>query len=97
MANTQCTLILETEKGLPKEALFVVYKNLFRWDDIKRLFFLNWNEIGVKNMSLRESKVLISLTYSPRHQTMIRKMGNLPAQYRRVIILENVVQIQIWQ
>ena len=43
----------------------------------------------MKEITLREDKVFISLSYSPRAATLKRKFGNLPVRYMRAKIESN--------
>ncbi|KAL1489225.1 hypothetical protein ABEB36_014158 [Hypothenemus hampei] len=49
---------------------YVVMKQLFRY--------------GVKDISVKKSSVLISLSYTPKDSTLLKKMGNLPVKYTRI-------------
>ncbi|KAL1488789.1 hypothetical protein ABEB36_014587 [Hypothenemus hampei] len=43
-----------------------------------------FTQYGVKDISVKKGSVLISLSYTPKDSTLLKKMGNLPVKYTRI-------------
>ncbi|XP_072380440.1 uncharacterized protein [Diabrotica undecimpunctata] len=88
MATVPCQLVILTEDPVhfPIETAFLIIKELFVY--------------GVKEVSLKGSKIFVSLSYTPNSKSLKKKFGNLPVRYMRTKvkteqefqILENVVK-----
>ncbi|KAL1487595.1 hypothetical protein ABEB36_015726 [Hypothenemus hampei] len=72
MATVPSTLVIQTldKNEFPINMVYVVMKQLFRY--------------GVKDISVKKGSVLISLSYTPKDSTLLKKMGNLPVKYTRI-------------
>ncbi|KAL1487669.1 hypothetical protein ABEB36_015646 [Hypothenemus hampei] len=72
MATVPSTLVIQTldKNEFPINMAYVVRKQLFRY--------------GVKDISVKKGSVLISLSYTPKYSTLLKKMGNLPVKYTRI-------------
>ncbi|KAK9744512.1 hypothetical protein QE152_g7663 [Popillia japonica] len=84
MANVPCTLLVKSlnEVDLPQEMLYVICKQLFRY--------------GVRALSTRGAYISVSLTYSPKGETLTKKFGNLPIEYVR-LALETTEEINLFE
>lgn len=51
---------------------------------------------GVKKINLKDGRISISSTYTPRNETMKRKLGNLPVNYRR-LNLESEEELAVYE
>ncbi|KAK9718358.1 hypothetical protein QE152_g23243 [Popillia japonica] len=83
MANVPCTIVIKSLdlENLPPKMLFVVSRELFRF--------------GVKQIVMKNEDVLVSLSYSPKTETMRRKLGNLPVRYVR-LAAENTEDVELF-
>ncbi|KAL1487728.1 hypothetical protein ABEB36_015634 [Hypothenemus hampei] len=72
MATVPSTLVIQTldKNQFPINMAYVVMKQLFTY--------------GVKDISVKKGSVLISLSYTPKDSTLLKKMGNLPVKYTRI-------------
>ncbi|KAL1516214.1 hypothetical protein ABEB36_000133 [Hypothenemus hampei] len=72
MPTVPSTLVIQTldKNEFPINMAYVVMKQLFRY--------------GVKDISVKKGSVLISLSYTPKDSTLLKKMGNLPVKYTRI-------------
>ncbi|KAL1488992.1 hypothetical protein ABEB36_014771 [Hypothenemus hampei] len=72
MATVPSTLVIQTldKNEFPINMAYVAMKQLFKY--------------GVKDISVKKGSVLISLSYTPKDSTLLKKMGNLPVKYTRI-------------
>ncbi|KAL1488701.1 hypothetical protein ABEB36_014500 [Hypothenemus hampei] len=72
MATVPSTLVIQTldKNEFPINMAHVVMKQLFTY--------------GVKDISVKKGSVLISVSYTPKDSTLLKKMGNLPVKYTRI-------------
>ncbi|KAL1488200.1 hypothetical protein ABEB36_015157 [Hypothenemus hampei] len=75
MATVPSTLVIQTldKNEFPINMAYVVMKQLFTFN------------LGMGlDISIKKGSVLISLSYTPKDSTLLKKMGNLPVKYTRI-------------
>ncbi|XP_030757744.1 uncharacterized protein LOC115883515 [Sitophilus oryzae] len=82
MASTPTTIVVLTQDkvNFPMKYAYVVMNQLFQY--------------GVKEITQKDDKIFISLTYTPRATTLKKKFGNLPIRYMRTRV-QNTEDIKI--
>ncbi|XP_030744993.1 uncharacterized protein LOC115874071 [Sitophilus oryzae] len=72
MSTVPCTILLKSKDGhaLPSNHLITLCKHLFRF--------------GRKTVEMKGDQVVLKLSYTPKSETMERKLGNLPIAYIRL-------------
>ncbi|XP_030751646.1 uncharacterized protein LOC115879123 [Sitophilus oryzae] len=52
---------------------------------------------GVKDISIKGDKIFICLTYTPRHQNLKKKFGDLPIQYIRTKMFDKEKDLKLFE
>lgn len=91
MSNIPCTITLKSLdwEQLPPNMLYVVCREIFRYviktfSYLYTCIYILLYRFGVKKIHLNNSQVYLYLTYTPKGETMKKKLGNLPIQYVRL-------------
>ncbi|XP_018325185.1 uncharacterized protein LOC108737032 [Agrilus planipennis] len=84
MANVPCTLVLKSTDTsmVTPDSVYVAAKQMFKF--------------GVRIIEKRENVVMVKLSYTPRADTMLKKLGNLPIVHLKLPTEDNN-ELQILQ
>ncbi|XP_030763198.1 uncharacterized protein LOC115887825 [Sitophilus oryzae] len=85
MANVPSTIIIKSldKSNFPLDMGLVVMREMFTF--------------GVKDISIKGDKIFICLTYTPRHQNLKKKFGDLPIQYIRTKMFEKEKDLKLFE
>ncbi|XP_030755996.1 uncharacterized protein LOC115882220 [Sitophilus oryzae] len=85
MANVPSTIIIKSldKSNFPLDMGLVVMREMFTF--------------GVKDISIKGDKIFICLTYTPRHQNLKKKFGDLPLQYIRTRMFEKEKDLKLFE